>query len=48
MPAYVSWDGPRTVIRPTAAQVVWAGSGGYWSRANLVDILEPPVGDKSK
>lgn len=40
-PAYVDYGhSGEKVIRPTAAQVLWAGSGGYWARASLADVLK--------
>lgn len=48
MPAYIGLDNRKVVIRPTDSQVLWAGSGGYWSRANLSDVLNPQAGEESK
>jgi len=39
VPAYIEW-GSQKVVRPTTAQVLWAGSGGYWSRASLADVMK--------
>lgn len=41
LPAYIDYGhAGHKVVRPTAAQVLWAGSGGYWSRALLVDVMK--------
>lgn len=48
-PAYIDyWHSKREVIRPTVARVLWAGSGGYWSRADLSCVMNPHVGEESK
>jgi|WetSurMetagenome_2_1015567.scaffolds.fasta_scaffold278089_2 hypothetical protein len=39
VPAYVDWGCHRVVVRPTAAKVLWAGTGSYWAEALLGDIL---------
>jgi hypothetical protein len=39
VPAYIDFRCQGTVTRPTAAHVLWAGSGGSWSEALLSDIV---------
>jgi hypothetical protein len=45
MPAYIDYhrgsnQNADHVVRPTAPEVIWPGSGGYWSRANVNDLFE--------
>lgn len=39
--AYLDWN--REVVRPTGPKVVWPGPGGYWSEADLNDVIKEPT-----
>lgn len=40
MPAYRDYSSPGDKIkRPTPPRLLWAGTGGYWSEADLNEVL---------
>lgn len=40
MPACRDYHSAGRIQRPTAPKLVWPGTGGYWSEANLNEVLE--------